>query len=286
MRHKHGVLTVACFLFALVYACPVRGASEPNSNPTELTEEKMVRLRQVYREVQQAETELVRLIEQSEQQEPLLRPTKDALIKMNDYGESLDHKRFAEYLSGSSDKEKTKWLYVDCKAVFSRDKIAALLEDPNQAKLLKKPYIYGFRKMAATMTADGFDAFDPNDPNDERLWQNTRGIYFKRMTDEQVQQRRQHYIETMHVPEWLPEYAGNVAFAHGMSNMYEVGIYLLTPKEVRDAEKRVDDLYMKISWIYYKWGQMRDILGTENNPNNDAVIAKVQEHMFFFLIER
>jgi len=285
MKHKNSVLIAAC-LFALVcFGSSLYATVEPNEQNIQLAKEKMQRLREVYREVQQAEVELQQLVEEAEREEPLLRPTVEALKAMRDFYENeiKDGQRFQEYLNNSKDRKEAYRLYEHCKVIFSQNKSFELLNDPNQERLVKKPVIYYFRNKAPqeliTSITSVIPQFDPNDPNDERLWQNIKQMYFKQAPEEYLQRKREYYVKEKGVPEWLPDYAGNMAFADGIINWYEGGIYLLTPQDVRDAEKRVDNLYIKMGKIYPSWKKMRHLLAGENNPDNEAVIQAVQEHM-------
>jgi hypothetical protein len=277
MKHKNKALIAVC-LFALVcFDSSLYGAAEPNEQDIQLAKEKMQRLREVYTEVQQAEMELQRLTEEAEREEPLLRPTVEALKKMKAFYEALDHQRFHKYLNDSKDRKVAYRLYEHCKATFSGNKSLELLNDPNEERLVKKPLIHICRK---ELRKDPLTGFDPNDPNDERVWQSIKQIlYFQQSPEGYLQQRREYYIKGKGVPEWLPDYAGDMAFADRMINTYETGILLLTPQDVRDAEKRVNNLYVKIGKIYFRWGEMRHLLAGENNPDNEAVIHAVQEHM-------
>jgi hypothetical protein len=290
MKHENNGLMTAYFFALVCFGSSLYAAIEPNVQDIQLSKEKMNQLREVYKEVQQAEAELQQLIEEAERKEPLLRPTKEALKKMRDFLEAQDHQRFQGYLNNAKDCNEAYRLYEHCKAIFSQNKTVKLLGDPNQEKLVKKPMIYYFRNKAPkeliTSITSIIPQFEPNEPNDERLWQNIKEIYFKKMPDEYLQRERKYYIEKRGVPEWLPDYAANMAFADGMINCYEGGIYLLTPQEVCDTEKRVDKLYSKIGRIYAGWSKMRHLLATENNPDNEAVICAVQEHMRLFRTER
>jgi len=276
MKHKNKALIAVC-LFALVcFDSSLYGAAEPNEQDIQLAKEKMQRLREVYTEVQQAEMELQRLTEEAEREEPLLRPTVEALKKMKAFLQAHDHQRFQKYLNNSKDRKVAYRLYEHCKATFGQDKYFGLINEPNEERLVKKPFIHICRK---GLPKDPLRGFDPNDPNDERVWQSIKQIYFQQPPEEYLQQRREYYIKEKGVPEWLPDYAGDMAFADGMINTYETGILLLTPQDVRDAEKRVDNLYVKIGKIYFRWGEMRHLLAGENDPDNEAVIHAVQEHM-------
>lgn len=74
MKHKHNVLLTIC-LFVLICSCSMLyAATEPNEQDIQLAKEKMQQLREVYKEVQQAEVELLQLVEEAEREEPLLRP--------------------------------------------------------------------------------------------------------------------------------------------------------------------------------------------------------------------
>ncbi len=282
MKHENNVLMITCLFAFVCFGSSLYGAAEPNEQEMQLAKEKMQRLREVYKEVQQAEAELQQLIEEVERKEPLMRPTKDALKAIEGFYENdlaQDHQRFQQYLKKSKDRKDRKAayrLYEHCKVIFSQNKSFELLNDPNQERLVKKPLIHIYRKV---LPKDPLTGFDPNEPNDEKLWQNIKRIYFKQAPEEYLQQRREYYIKEKGVPEWLPDYAGNMAFADGMINTYETGILLLTPEDVRDAEKRVKNLYIKISKIYPSWNKMRHLLVGENNPDNELVIRAVREHM-------
>lgn len=276
MNRKSNVLITVCLFMLACFGSDLYAATEPNEQDIQLAKEKMQQLREVYKEVQQAEVELQQLTEEAERKEPLLRPTVEALKKMKAFLQAQDHQRFQEYLNNSKDRKAAYRLYDNCKVTFGHNKSIEFLSDPNQVKLLKKPLIYIYRRIPKDSFLPGFD---PNDPNDERLWQNFKEIHFKRTPEEYLQRTRKYYIEEKGVPEWLPDYAGNMAFADSMINTYETGIVLLTPQDVRDAEKRVDNLYIKIGKIYSRWGKMRHLLADENNPDNKAVIRAVQEHM-------
>ncbi|GAH60510.1 unnamed protein product, partial [marine sediment metagenome] len=136
-----------------------------------------------------------------------------------------------------------------------------------------------YRRLSKETLQESLPGFDPNDPNDERVWQKLKQMHFKRTPDEYLQRAREYYVKEKGVPEWLPDYAGNMAFADQMINTYETGILLLTPQDVRDAEKRVKEVYHKMGTIYPRWNKMRHLLAGENNPDNEAVIRAVQEHM-------
>jgi hypothetical protein len=243
------------------------GAAEPNEQDIQLAKEKMDQLREVYKQVQQAEAELQRLIEEAERKEPLLRPTKDALKRIEDFYEhdlAKGHERFGKLVSDSNDPNAIYRLYEECMVVFSQNKSVELLSDPNQERLLKKPMIHYFRTVVAKDSFTAFvPQFDPNDPNDEKLWQNIKQMHSKRAPEEYLRRKREYYIEEKGVPEWLPDYAGSMAFANGMINSYKGGIHLLTPQEVRDAEERVNKLYHKMSKIYYRWGSIRHLLTSQ-----------------------
>jgi len=239
----------------------------------------MDQLREVYQQVQQAEAHLQQLTEEAERKEPLLRPTKDALKAVRDYSEyglAKEHGRFSKYISDSNDPKAIYRLYTNAKAIFSRNKIVDAINDPNQEKLLWKSMTYYVRSMSSKLEHLNFD---PNDPNDERLWQNIKHKYFKRAPDEYLQGVREYYVKEKGLPEWLPDYAGNVGFADTMMETYRGAVFLLTPQEVRDAKDQRNKLYRKISKIYPSWNKLRHLLAGENNPDNEAVIRAVQEHM-------
>ena len=259
-------------------------AVEPNEQDIRLAKEKMQRLREVYKEVQQAEAKLQQVTEEAEREEPLLRPTVEALKAMRDFYENDDDltknsQRFQKYLENSKDRKAAYRLYSECKAAFVDNKFIQLLSDPNQERLIKKPLLYIYRRLSKETLQESLPGFDPNDPNDERVWQKLKQMYFKQTPEEHLQRMRKYYIEEKGVPEWLPDYAGNMAFADQMINTYETGICLLTPQDVRDAEKKLDDLYIKIGKIYHRWSKMRHLLAGENSPDNETVIREVQEHM-------
>lgn len=282
MRRKNNVLITIC-LFALVcFSSNTCSAAEPNDTDIQLAKEKMQRLREVYKEVQQAEVELLQLVEEAERKEPLLRHTVEALKEMDDFYENdlaKDHRRFQQYLNDSKDRKAAYRLYEHCKVIFSQNKSFELLNDPNQERLIKKPLLYIYRRLSKETLKESLPGFDPNDPNDERVWQKLKQMHFKQAPKEYLQQRREYYIKEKGVPEWLPDYAGNMAFADGMINTYETGIVLLTPQDVRDAEKRVKEVYHKMGTIYPSWNKMRHLLVGENNPDNELVIRAVREHM-------
>jgi hypothetical protein len=279
MKHKNKALIAVC-LFALVcLGSSLCGAVEPSEQDMQLAEEKMLRLREVYKQVQQAELELQRLSEEAEREEPLLRPTVEALKKMNAFLEAQDHRRFQAYLDNSKDRKAAYRLYEHCKVIFSRSKYFELLNDPNEERLVKKPLIHLYQKELPEELRETLDPNDPNDPNEERVWQSIKQLYFQQPSEEYLQQRRDYYIKEKGVPEWLPDYGGDMAFADGMISTYEAGLFLLTPQNVRDAEKRVNNLYGEIGKIYFRWSKMRHLLVGENNPDNEAVIHAVQEHM-------
>ncbi len=276
-RGEEFIRAILAILFVCggVVAC---GAGEPNEQDIQLASEKMQQLRQVYKEVQQAEADLVRITKVAEQKEPLLCPTKEALKEMKAFLESQDHQRFQKYLNNSKDRKAAYWLYENCKTVFGQNKSAELLNDPNQERLIREPMIYYFRHQSPT-SLDLPPSFDTNDPNSERLWENIKQVYFRRAPEEYLQQKREYYVKEKGVPEWLPDYAGNMAFADGMINMYEGGMCLLTPQELQDAEKRLLGLYHKMSLIYSGWSQMRHLLADQYTEEEEAVIRAAQEHM-------
>jgi len=278
MRKITVTFTTTLIAFSFISIC--RG-SEPNEQDIQLAAEKMQRLREVYKEVQQAEVELQRLTEEAEREEPLLRPTVEALKDMRDFYENeiKDGQRFQEYLNNSKDRKAAYRLYSDCKGAFSHNKTIQFLSDPNQERLVIKPLLYIYRRLSKETLQESLPGFDPNDPNDERVWQKLKQMHFKRTPEEYLQQRREYYIKEKGVPEWLPDYAGDMAFADQMINTYETGILLLTPQDVRDAEKQVKEVYRKMGRIYPSWNKMRHLLAGENNPDNEAVIRAVQEHM-------
>jgi hypothetical protein len=265
----------------IYFGSSLNAAAEPDEQDILLAQEKMQQLREVYKEIQQAEVELQRLTEEAEREEPLLRPTLEALKKMKAFlQEAGNPQRFQEYLNSSKDRKAAYRLYEHCKVVFSQNKSFELLSDPNQERLIKKPMIHYFRTVIAKDSFTSFTPqFDPTDPNDERLWKNIKRIHFKQAPEEYLQQKREYYVKEKGVPNWLPDYAGNMAFADGMINWYEGGILLLTPQNVREAEKQVKEVYRKIGKIYHRWSKMRHLLADENNPDNEAVIRAVQEHM-------
>lgn len=279
MKHKNGVLVTICILLTACFGLDSCSATGPNEQDIQLAKEKMQRLREVYKEVQQAEVELQRLTEEAEREEPLLRPTVEALKKMKAFLQAQDHQRFQKYLNNSKDRKAAYRLYSDCKGAFVNNKTIQFLSDPNQERLVIKPLLFIYRRLSKETLQESLPGFDPNDPNDERVWQKLKQMYFKRTPDEYLQRARKYYIEEKGVPEWLPDYAGDVAFAGQMITAYETGILLLTPQDVCDAEKRVDNLYIKIGKIYPSWNKMRHLLAGENNPDNEAVIRAVQEHM-------
>lgn len=286
MRHGNNISVTICLFVVICFGSRLYAVTEPNEQDIQLAKERMQQLREVYKEVQQAETELYRLIQETESNEPLLWPTKNALKKMKDfyaYDLAKDHQRFQKYLNNSKDRKAAYRLYSSCKATFSHSKIVELLNDPNHAKLLKKPYVIYFRHISINSNFSFQEiGFDANDPNDERLWKNIKEIYFKKLPDEYLQRMRQYYIEGKGVPDWLPDYAGNMGFADAMINMYEGGLFILTPQDVRDAEKQVKEVYRKMGTLYPSWRQMRHLLVGENNPDNELIIRAVQEHMRLF----
>ncbi len=266
------------------------GAVEPNEQDIQLAKEKMQQLREVYKEVQQAEADLVKITKEAEQKEPLLREMAEALKKIDEFKEhglAKEQARYREYLKSSEDPNETIGLFLDCRVAFGAKEWAEALRDPNQEKLLKIPLIRQYRypemveKLKRQLSShSSFTFFDPNDPNDDRLWQNIKRFNFE--LAEHNKAERQNLIEQKGVPEWLADYAGKRQFAVGAFTMYSGGVYLLTPQKVRDAEKRVDDLYVKIGKIYPAWRRMRHLLTDANSPDNEAVIRAVQEHMRLF----
>ena len=291
MKCKSNVLMTRCFSVLICFGSSLNAnaAAEPNGQDMLLAQEKMQQLREVYKEVQQAEVELQRLTEEAEREEPLLRPTVEALKKMKAFlQEAKNPQRFQEYLNSSKDRKAAYRLYEHCKGIFMARKIADVLSDPNQAELLKKPKIAFFRGYARDQSArlrfmkrlsenPSFTVFDVNDPNEERLWQNIKRFTFE--LAEYNEAEKQKLIEKKGVPEWLPDYASNMAFADSMINTYETGIFLLTPQDVQEAEKQVKKVYRKMGKIYPSWKQMRHLLAGENSPDNEAVLRAVQEHM-------
>jgi len=281
MRHKNNALMAICFFMLVCFGSRPCGAAEPSEQDIQLSKEKMLRLREVYKQVQQAEVELQRLSEEAERKEPLLRPTVEALKKMQAFlqAQHQDHRKFQEYLNNSKDRKVAYRLYEHCKVIFSGSKYFELLNDPNEERLVKKPLIHLYHKELPEELRETLDPNDPNDPNEEIVWQSIKQLYFQQPPEEYLQQRRDYYIKEKGVPEWLPDYGGDMAFADGMISTYEAGLFLLTPQNVCDAEKRVRNLYREIGKIYFRWGKMRHLLVGENNPDNEAVIHAVQEHM-------
>lgn len=211
----------------------------------------------------------------------MLRPTIEALKAIRDFYDhdanmTTNSQRFQKYLDSSDDRKYAYRLYDECKGVFSHNKFFDLLKDPNQERLVKKPLTQIYRK---ALPKDPNMGFDTNDPNDENFWQSVKKVLFKQMPEEYLQQMRDYYVKDKGVPEWLPDYAGNMAFADQLINTYESGIFLLTPVYVRDAEKKLDGLYVKMSRIYPAWYRIRHLLADENNPDRQEVILEIQEHM-------
>ncbi|GAH80694.1 unnamed protein product, partial [marine sediment metagenome] len=85
-----------CLFVLICSGSSLYATVEPNEQDIQLAKEKMQRLREVYKEVQQAEVELQRLTEEAEREEPLLRPTVEALKDMRDFYENeiKDGQRF------------------------------------------------------------------------------------------------------------------------------------------------------------------------------------------------
>ncbi len=274
--------SIIIMLFAALFSAhSLFASSEPNERDIQSDKEKMQKLREVYKEVQQAEMELYRLSKEAEANEPLLRPTIEALKAIRDFYDhdanmTKNSRRFQQYLDSSEDRKYAYRMYDECKGVFSHNKFFDLLKDPNQERLVKKPLTQIYRK---ALPKDPNMGFDTNDPNDENFWQSVKKVLFKQMPEEYLQQMRDYYVKDKGVPEWLPDYAGNMAFADQLINTYESGIFLLTPVYVRDAEKKLDGLYVKMSRIYPAWYRIRHLLADENNPDRQEVILEIQEHM-------
>jgi len=277
--------SIIIMLFAALFSAnSLFASSEPNERDIQSDKEKMQMLREVYKEVQQAEMELYRLSKEAEANEPLLRPTIEALKAIRDFYDhdanmTTNSQRFQKYLDSSDDRKYAYRLYDECKGVFSHNKFFDLLKDPNQERLVRKPLLYICRRLPKETLQESLPGFDPNDPNDERVWQKLKLTNFRETPDEHLQRMRKYYIEDKGVPEWLPDYAGNMGFADQLINMYESGIFLLTPVYVRDAEKKLKEVYHIMERIYPAWYRIRHLLADENNPDSREVILEIQEHM-------
>ena len=112
--------------------------------------------------MQQAEAELLQLAEKAEREEPLLRPTVEALKTMRDFHEDFTkyNQRFQEYLNNSKDRKEAYWLYENCKIVFSQNKFFELISDPNQERLVKKPLLHIYRRLPKETLRDALPGFD------------------------------------------------------------------------------------------------------------------------------
>lgn len=261
-----------------VLACASSASLSAGEREMRLTQEQVQHLREVYRQVQQAETKLSRLIEQAERQELLLRPTKEALKRMKAFLAAQDHQRLEEYL----DRTASYRLYEDCKAVFSQSKSWEILNDPNQERLIRGPMVHYFRhKAPPEVRASAGLELDPNDPNytDDMLWQDIKHVHSRRIPEAYFQQQREYFIKERGAPAWLPDYAANVAFADGMIGWYEAGLLLLTGREIRDTEAELTRLYAEMSAIHPRWNRIRSLLADPDSPDNQQVIDAVQEHL-------
>ncbi|HIJ67692.1 MAG TPA: hypothetical protein HPP51_05340, partial [Planctomycetes bacterium] len=118
MKYKINVLMTVCLPLLVYFGSNLNAnaANEPNEEEILLAQEKMQQLREVYKEVQQAEVELQRLTEEAEREEPLLRPTVEALKKMKAFlQEAGNPQRFQQYLNNSKDRKAAYRLYEHCK---------------------------------------------------------------------------------------------------------------------------------------------------------------------------
>ncbi len=282
-KFVRAMLAILCVCSGVV-TC---GAIEPNEQDIQLAGEKMQQLREVYKEVQQAEAHLVRITKEAEQKEPLLREMAKAVKKINqfkEHGLAKERTRYKNYLKNSTEPNRVREWFDDCRVPFAAKEWADALSDANQERLLKIPLIrqYRYPEMVEKLKRDlskhpSFTFFDPNDPNDDRLWQNIKRFNFE--LAEHNHAKRRQLLDQEGVPEWLADYAGKYSFAQSAFETYTGGLALLTPMEVQESEKRLLSLYHKMSTIYPGWSQMRHLLAEKYTEEDKAVARAAREHI-------
>jgi hypothetical protein len=158
-----------------------------------------------------------------------------------------------------------------------KPKIVALSNDPNYENIVKKSTIYMFRELVRTQPE--MQVIDYNEPNDNVLWLNIKNKFFKPASEEHLQRERDYYINKKKVPEWLPDYAGDMGFADAMINTYETGLFYLIPGYVLTAKKDVIRARIKADEIYPDWWKMRHLLTAQDRKKLPEKVEKLADEL-------
>jgi hypothetical protein len=281
---KASLLAVFCFISTLY------GQTEPNEQDIQLDKEKMEQLRAGYKEFLEAAKHLHDVVEQANLEVPLLGETEKAFKDNEEFrhrGLAKEQQRYWQYLKDSKDPNEIKRIFYRLRNRFGARELAKAIEDPNQEMVLKLPMVAVFRVLMSkpdqkndfveSLKASPLTFFDVNEPNDDVLWENYKNMHIERAG--LLEAERQKIIEETGVPEWLANYAGREDFAQGAFELYESGLVLLTPEEVRQAEIFLLNTEHNLDKIYPEWFNMRHLLTDQANPQDEAIVQEAIEHL-------
>jgi hypothetical protein len=298
MKYVNYVSTAVCLFTLVCFGSKSCGAAEPNERDMQLAKEKVEQLKDGYKECLEAAHHLHEVVEQAKQEVPLLGAMEKAFKNNEEFrhrGLAKEWERYHQYLKNSEDPNETKKIFSSCRDAFGARELAKAIEDPNQERVLKLPMLTYFRTLMSTepyqksnfvksLKASPLTFFDVNEPNDDLLWQNLKRMHLERA--EGYKTRQQELIEREGVPEWLADYAGKMNFAQSAFEMYEYGLMLLMPEEVRLAEVRLLKTKRNLDKIYPRWFKMHHLLAARPGPEDEAIVQQADEHLRTWPVER